>query len=376
MTHGRPHIIAEASLPYLRGVIEEIGEVEYLPSSDFTSERIKEADWLIIRSITRCTPELLRGTSVQLITTATIGYDHIDTDYCEANGIRWFNSPGCNAGGVGQYAGAVLSTLVIEAGHEVKGKTIGIVGAGHTGMYAARYAEALGMRVLLNDPPRAEQEGNAMFVPLSTIAEEADIVEFHLPLTHDGRYATYHLCDEEFVRSLRRKPIIANYCRGPITDTQALLMGLDEGLIAGVAIDCWEREPDISRELLERAFVATPHIAGFSADGKSNGARMCVENGLRHFGLTSTRLSLMTPPAPVHPVIDLSAMPDDGRRVARAILSTFEPRRIDKTLRSQPDRFEDLRRTYDYPREPLAYSVTGATPDEKEALRLIGFECK
>lgn len=372
----RPRIIAESSLPYLRGVIEELGDVQYIRSDDFNGDSVRDADWLIIRSITKCTPKLLEGTSVQLITTATIGYDHIDTDYCTAHGIRWYNSPGCNAGGVGLYAGAVLSTLIEEGGYDLKGKTMGIVGAGHTGMYAARYAEALGMRVLLNDPPRAEREGAYGFVSLETIAEEADIVEFHLPLTHEGRHATYHICDENFIRSLKRTPIVTNYCRGPITDTRALLIGLDEGLIDKVAIDCWEGEPHISHELLDRVFIGTPHIAGFSADGKANGARMCVENGLRHFGLTSTRLSLMTPPPPTTPIIDLNALPQSKDRIAGAILSTFRPRLVDKALRADTERFEELRRTYDYPREPLAYTVLNATPSEEKSLRLIGFECQ
>lgn len=369
----RPHIIAEASLPYLRGVLEELGEVTYLPSEDFTSETIRDADWLIIRSITKCTPALLEGSRVQLITTATIGFDHIDTTYCDAHGIRWYNSPGCNAGGVGQHTGALLSTLMVEQGYDLRGKTMGIIGAGHTGMYAARYAQALGMRVLLNDPPRAEREGAEGFVSLETIAQEADFIELHLPLTKEGKYPTYHLCDASFIRSLKRKPIINNSCRGPVTDTDALLMGLDEGWVDKVMIDCWEGEPNISRELLSRTFIGTPHIAGFSADGKSNGARMCVENGIRHFGLTSTRLSLMVPPPPAHPVIDLNTFPADSHRVAKAILHTFDPRHVDSLLRTRTDHFEELRRTYDYPREPLAYTVIGGTSEERAALSCLGF---
>lgn len=365
------NIIAEASIPYLRGNIEKMGHVTYLPSGEFTNDAVRDADWLIIRSITKITPGLLEGSRVRLITTATIGFDHIDTEYCSNHGITWFNAPGCNAGGVGQYFASWVSLLALRGEIKPEEMTIGIVGAGNTGKEVMRFASALGMRVLLNDPPRAEKEGTSGFVPIETIAGEADLIEFHVPLTKTGAHPTYHLLDEALVEKLAHKPIVANLCRGPVTKTGALLEGLRTDKISRLIIDCWEGEPDISRPLLEAAEIGTPHIAGFSAEGKRRGAYVCVEHGAEFFGLPMP--SIEEPPAPSAPLIDLTAA--RGRtQVYHALLHTFDPRRPDRLLRDHTGDFERLRKDYDYPREAPAFTVTGAEPDFAPVLREIGFK--
>lgn len=189
-------IIADNTVPYLKGVLEPVADVSYLDSKAFTPMNIREADALIVRSIDKCTRELLEGSRVRLITTATIGYDHIDTHYCEEAGITWKNAPGCNAASVGQYVLSSLVAVALRKGERLAGKTIGIVGVGHVGSIVARHCETMGMRVLRNDPPRAEQEGEAGFVSLETIAREADIITLHVPLTKEGRFATRHLADQ------------------------------------------------------------------------------------------------------------------------------------------------------------------------------------
>lgn len=366
-------ILAEHSIPYLRGVLEELGEVTYLPTEAFTPEVVHDADWLIVRSITKCTPQLLEGSKVRLITSATIGFDHIDTEYCEAQGITWYNAPGCNAGGVGQYFGGVLSYLATNGIFDPRGKTLGIVGVGHTGTYVSRYAQAMGMKLLLNDPPRAEQEGPESFTDYATLLAESDLITYHVPLTKKGPHATYHLFTEEVLPLLNMKPFIANFCRGAVTDTAALLQAKEQGCVAGLLIDCWEQEPNISTALLDNALMATPHIAGFSADGKSNAARACVLRGLEFFGLKSSHVQEMVPQEPSDPLIDLEDFPDDGLRLFRAILSTYDPFPVDQRMRQEFKDFEKLRRTYDYPREPLAYTVLHASDAEADALRLVGF---
>ncbi len=363
-------IVAEASIPYLKGVVESMGDVSYLPSWEFTPEKVRDADWLIIRSITCCTEELLRDSRVQLITTATIGYDHIDTSYCERAGIVWHNAPGCNAEAVGQYFGSIIARLVVNDGFDPKGKVLGIVGVGHVGRIVKRYAEAFGMTCLLNDPPRAEREGHGAFVGLDEIAYRADVVTFHTPLTRGGAHPTHHLLGREFTHRVEHRPIIINACRGAVADTDALLEGLRDGRIDKVILDCWEGEPDISREMLEHTYIATPHIAGFSADGKANGARMCVEHGARHFGIDAPRMyEVMKPPPPEMPDIDLSQYVD--KRVYRALLRAFDPARVEGQLRRMPEQFEQLRREYDYPREPHAYRYLNATAEEEQMLRLL-----
>ncbi len=367
-------ILAEQSIPYLRGVLEELGEVTYLPSAEFTPSSVRDMDWLIVRSITKCTEQLLAGSRVRLITSATIGYDHIDTDYCDRAGIAWYNAPGCNAGGVGQYFGGVLSYLAVNHLFDPRGKTIGIVGVGHTGTYVARYAEAMGMKLLLNDPIRAEREGSQGFVDYPTLMHKSDLITYHVPLTYDGEHATYHLFSDATLRLIgKRRPLLGNFCRGAVTDTSALLRGVRNGYLGGLLIDCWENEPHISTDLLERVLIGTPHIAGFSADGKSNAARACLLRGLEFFGLKSTRLSRVAPEPPQVSTIDLSDFPNDGLRLFRAVLSTYDPYPVDRRLRKEYGDFELLRRTYSYPREPHAYLVLNATDEEAEPLSHIGF---
>lgn len=364
-------IIADNTVPYLRGILEPVADIEYVSSKEFTPERVREADALIVRSIDKCTRALLEGSRVRLITTATIGFDHIDTRYCEEAGITWRNAPGCNAASVGQYVIASLVSVALRRGETLAGKTIGIVGVGHVGSIVARHCEAMGMRVLRNDPPRAEAEGGGGFVSLDEIAREADIVTLHVPLTREGRHATYHLADADFLGSLRREPWIVNSCRGAVHDTAALLQAKREGRVSELIIDCWEGEPDISRELLAEATVATPHIAGFSADGKANGTRACLREIERFFGIGIEGIRRVVPPTPKDPVIRLRE--GGSHRVEEAILRSFDPAAIDGELRREPGRFEWYRANYDHPREFAAYRVAGATAEEGRTLRRLGF---
>lgn len=364
-------IVADNTVPYLKGVAEPIADVTYLTSNEFTPDRIHDADVLIVRSIDKCTRELLEGSRVRLITSATIGFDHIDTRYCDEAGITWKNSPGCNAVSVAQYVLAGLITTALRKGETLQGKTIGIVGVGHVGKEVEKVCTAYGMKVLRNDPPRAEAEGESGFVPLDTIAAQADIITFHTPLTKEGRFATRHLADAAFFGKLRRKPWFINASRGAVHDTQALLQARKDGKVGELIIDCWENEPRIDRELLATAAIATPHIAGFSADGKANGTRTCLENIEAFFGVKVEKIGEVVPPAPANPVIDLDVF--TGNRIEQAILATFDPLAVDKALREEPDKFEWFRANYRHPREYRAYTIAHATPDEAALLRNLGF---
>ena len=365
-------IIADNTIPYLKGIAEPVADVAYLDSKAFTPERIKEADALIVRSIDKCTPQLLAGSRVKLITTATIGFDHIDTAYCESQGIAWTNAPGCNAASVAQYVLNGLVTLALRTGEPLRGKTLGIVGVGHVGSIVARYAEVMGMRVLRNDPPRAEQEGGEGFVSLAQIAAESNVVTLHVPLTKEGAHPTYHLANAAFFGQLAKRPWLINSCRGAVHDTAALLAAKREGLISQLIIDCWEQEPTISRALLGEASLATPHIAGFSADGKANGTRACLQAIERFFGIHFALLDRVVPPAPHEPLIDLDQW--STHRVEQALLHTFSPERVDAALRANPDGFEWQRNHYDHPREFMAYRVSHATAEEAKRLSALGFQ--
>lgn len=364
-------IVADNTVPYLKGIAEPIAEVKYLTSKEFTPENVQDADALIVRSIDKCTRELLEGSRVKLITSATIGFDHIDTRYCGEAGIAWKNSPGCNAVSVAQYVLAGLITIALRKGEALQGKTIGIVGVGHVGKEVEKLCTAYGMNVLRNDPPRAEAEGENGFVSLDTIAEQADIVTFHTPLTKEGRFATRHLAGEDFFCKLQRTPWFINASRGAVHDTDALLRARREGKIGELILDCWENEPDINRELLGLAAIATPHIAGFSADGKANGTRMCLKNIERFFRVKIDKIDEVVPPAPVNPIIDLGRF--DGKRIEQAILTSFNPLAVGRALRENPDKFEWFRANYHHPREYQAYTIVHSTPEEAGLLQKLGF---
>lgn len=364
-------IVADNTVPYLKGIAEPIADVKYLNSNEFTPENIHDADALIVRSIDKCTRELLEGSRVRLITTATIGFDHIDIKYCDEAGITWKNAPGCNAVSVAQYVLSSLLTIALHRNEPLQGKTIGIVGVGHVGKELEKVCTAYGLHVLRNDPPRAEAEGEAGFVSLDTIAEEADIISFHTPLTKEGRFATRHLADEAFFNKTRKKPWFVNASRGVVHDTKALLNALKSGRIGEAVIDCWENEPAIDQELLSLAAVATPHIAGFSADGKANGTRTCLENIERFFDVKIEKLKEVVPPAPADPVIDLAGIAE--HRIEHVLFKSFQPLSVDRSLRATPEKFERFRANYHHPREFAAYTIVNATAEERALFDRLGF---
>lgn len=271
----------------------------------------------------------------------------------------------------------VLSSLVrwsLERGVSLEGKTIGIVGVGNVGGRLAKRVGALGLRPLLCDPPRAEREGAEGFVSLETIQRESDIITLHVPLMRSGQYATEGMVNEAFLQGCARRPLLINACRGPVSPSVALLKGLELRQISDLIIDCWEGEPVINKTLLERSFIATPHIAGWTADGKWRGSQMALEAVCRALdlplpeGLWDEGV-LYTPDAPR---IDLSAFPEE-ERILRAQLHTCDLKVTTQTLKSAPEDFEQVRRAYRFPREASAYTVVGAYPEEKPLLEQLGF---
>lgn len=333
-------VIVDNKIPYIKGLIETLAdEVIYLPGKDFTPEVVKEADALIIRTRTLCNRQLLEGSKVQFIGTATIGFDHIDTKYCQEAGITWSNCPGCNAGAVEQYVHAALLLLQQEKGLQLKGACLGIVGVGHVGERIRRMAERIGMKVLLNDPPRADA-GEQGFTSLDTLAEQCDILTFHTPLIREGKYQTFHLADRTFFQKLQRRLYLLNTSRGEVVETEALLEALDTGTVTEAVIDVWENEPHISQELLNKVFIGTPHIAGYSADGKANATRMVLK-AFCHF---------FHKPSNFHIVLPTSSNAFSENENLR-ILQLYNPLKDYETLRTNPEHFEQLRGDYPLRRE-------------------------
>lgn len=342
-------VIVDNKIPFIKEAIGKIAdEVIYVPGKDFTPALMKDADALIIRTRTQCNRELLQGSRVRFIATATIGFDHIDTEYCHEAGITWTNAPGCNSASVAQYLQSTLLLINLLKGKNLSEMTIGIVGVGNVGIKVAKVARELGMRVLLNDLPREEKEGSTDFCSLQLLAEECDVITFHVPLYKEGKYKTFHLADEAFFRSLKRSPIIINTSRGEVIETAALLKALQTGLISDAVIDVWENEPNINLSLLYKVFIGTPHIAGYSADGKANATRMSLDSLCRYFNIQADYH--IDPPKPENPII-IASTPTE------AYLKMYDPRQDCEALRAHPELFEKLRGDYPLRREKTAFSV-------------------
>src|SRR5450759_3222012 len=294
-------IVADDKIPFLKGALEPYSEVVYLSGKEFSRDILKKADALLIRTRTKCTESLLKGTNVRFIGTATIGFDHIDTQYCEKHKIAWTNAPGCNSSSVQQYIAAALLKISSEYSFNLKDKTLGIIGVGNVGSEVEKFARTIGMNVLLNDPPRARTEGKKDFHSLKTVLYESDIVTVHVPLNIVGEDFTYHLFDEKSFKKINKGALFINSSRGEVTDSYALKKVLGSGKLSGAIIDVWENEPDIDLELLEQAFIATPHIAGYSTDGKANGTAMVVNSLCKYFDIQLKNWypeNVPQPPAP------------------------------------------------------------------------------
>lgn len=370
-------IVCDNKIPFIRGVFEPWAEVVYLPGAETTPAVVRDADAVVTRTRTRCDAALLAGSSVRVVASATIGYDHIDTAWCEAHGILWRNAPGCNSSSVKQYIAAVLCTLARRHGLRLDALTLGVVGVGNVGSKVAEAAALLGMRVLLCDPPRARAEGAEGFVDLDTLVAQSDIVTLHVPLSREGEDATWHLFDEARLAAMRPDQFLINSSRGPVVDGAALRAALQAKALRGAVLDVWEGEPEPDRALMALLDIATPHIAGYSADGKANGTRMSVRTVAAVLGLPLADWRPADIPAPAQPldfVVDASGK-SRQEVLSEAILHTYDILADDRALRAHPERFEQLRGDYPVRREPTAFTLRlqGGDPALADALAALGF---
>lgn len=328
-------IIVDDKIPYIRESLARITpDVLYKSGSAITAADVADADAMIVRTRTRCDRQLLEGSSVKFIATATIGYDHLDTAYLREAGIVWTNCPGCNAASVAQYIRSTLLLLAADFGLPLAESTLGVVGCGHVGNLVRQVGNQLGMRVLVCDP----LIGNSDFVSLQEIQQLADVITFHVPLTMTGDYATWHMADAGFFGNLERKPFVINSSRGGVVDEQALHRALDSGMVRQAVIDTWENEPAIDLSLLDKVYIGTPHIAGYSADGKANATNMSVAALCSFFGIT--------PPPPAK----APSLPA-GFVYTGNPLELYNPLDDSGRLKAHPEGFEKQRGDYPLRRE-------------------------
>ena len=371
-------VVCDSHIPFLKGALEPYCDVVYASGSDISKDMVKDADALIVRTRTRCNAELLKGSKVRFIATATIGYDHIDTAWCESHGIKWTNAPGCNSWSVQQYIGSLLVNLSHQFGFKFKEKTIGVIGVGNVGSKVARLAALLGFRVLLCDPPRARREGSGQFVSLDEIIGKSDIITLHVPLIRDVEDSTFHMFDSPRLDRMNDRQILINTSRGEVVDGKALKKTLKEKRIFTSALDVWENEPQIDRELLSLLFTGTPHIAGYSVDGKATGTTMCVQALGKFFDLPCRDWEVTEVPQSIRPLefsIDASGK-DPQEVLAEAIIHTYDVKTDDATLRADVDTFEKQRSNYPVRREFPAFSIRILNDDSGRStifLREAGF---
>ena len=341
--------VIDEKIPYLRDALEAMGiEVVALPGSAIGRGDLADAQALFVRTRTRCDGALLAGTPVRFIGTATIGYDHIDAAYCGENGICWTNAAGCNAGAVLQYVQSVVYSWSRDNDCDLAGLTLGVVGLGEIGSRVAAWAVGVGMNVLANDPPKADA-GRGGLVSLKTVAEECDIITFHPTLNVDGKYRSFHLAGAEFFASLKRCRLLVNASRGAVVDNVALLAAVEQGKVESVALDVWEDEPDVMLPLLYKAYIATPHIAGYSAEGKLNATAIVLREFVRYMNYDG-KVPCLGLAAPEVPLVKAASERD-------ALLSIYSPLEDTRVLKASPADFESLRNNYRLRREPSAYRI-------------------
>jgi erythronate-4-phosphate dehydrogenase len=379
-------IVIDSKHARVSSAFRQLGSVRFLETREISSSMIRDADALVVRSETRVDEALLDGTRIRFVGTATIGTDHVDLSYLKRRGIGFASAPGSNANSVAEYIAASLLILADRFSIQLRGTTIGIVGIGNIGSRVERIARALGMRVLANDPPLQRATGDPRFVPLDDLLQ-ADIITLHVPLTRDGDDVTYHLFEGRRIRSMKRGSILLNTSRGSVVETRALAQALRSGNLAGAVIDVWEDEPALDRELLSLTTLATPHIAGYSFDGRLNAAKMIYDALCSYSGLSVPWRDPEDLPPPAAPVLRL---PENLRTLEEtlwfAVRRCYDIERDDRSLKATLERtggdaaelFRNLRAQYPVRREFSAthLEIPAMYEASRPALGALGFSLR
>lgn len=366
-------IICATNIPYAQEAFAPLGDLLILPPEEITAKAVRDASLLIIRSTLRVDRALLSGSKVRFVGTTTIGTDHLDCAYLDQAGIKWCAAPGSNANSVAEYVTAALLCLGQRHGFTLSGKTIGIVGVGNVGKLVVQKAQALGLRVLQNDPPRLSAEKNPVFLPLAQVLAEADILSLHTPLIKSGSYPTWHLAGERFFEQLKPGALLLNTARGAVMDSDQFLAARASDKVAWAVLDTWEGEPAIRTDVLAKTDIATPHIAGHSFDGKVMGTVMVYQAACRFLGVAPSWTPEGSLPAPIVPEIRLDparlqrlersdcGQADQGEEAAlwQIVRQLYDIEADDRRLRegagadpkTRGKHFEQLRRNYAIRRE-------------------------
>ncbi len=380
-------IVADGNIPFVRECFSSIGEVKVVDGRQITPESVHDVDILLVRSITPVNEKLLAGSKVKFVATATIGFEHVDVDYLKSRNISFASAPGSNANSVAEYIVAALLSVGTKHKITLEGKSIGIVGVGNVGSNVAKKCLALGMRVKLNDPPLSRQTGDPKYQPLQELFG-CDFITLHTPLTFEGGDKTFHLAEEKFFASLKPGCVFINTSRGGVHDTVALKAAIRNKKVGATILDVWENEPNIDCELLRAVDISTPHIAGYSLDGKIVGMIMIYKDACEYFRLEPKyRISKDFPPSPIVPQITIEKVGADQQQVLyETVQQVYCIDRDDFNMREiamvRPEKrgefFDDLRKNYPVRREFQNTTVIlkPPCPTLVKILKGVGFEVK
>lgn len=352
-------IIADANIPFVKACFSSIGDVEIFGGREITREIVADADVLLVRSITPVFADLLTGSKIRFVATATIGFDHVDVDFLRHNCIGFASAPGSNANSAAEYVIAALLEVGQKRNISLEGKSIGIVGVGNVGSRVAKKCEALGMKILLNDPPLYRQTDDAKYLPIQQLFD-CDFITLHTPLTFEGIDKTFHLADRNFFESLKKGCVFVNASRGGVVDSEALKEAIQSGRLQAVVLDVWENEPKIDTALLEMVDIGTPHIAGYSLDGKIAGLIMIYKSVCEYFGTEPKFDAGDFLPEPEVKTVEITKDRDDEqstlsetvRKIYRIDDDDARLRKIlDEPVEDRGKFFDNLRKNYHIRRE-------------------------
>lgn len=371
-------ILVDENMPYAEQLFRQLGEVKAVSGRPLPINELDDSDALMVRSITKVNKSLLSGKPVKFVGTATAGFDHVDLAWLKQQQIGFSSAPGCNAIAVVEYVFSALMVLAEQEGFQLTDKVVGIVGVGNVGGRLAKRLRALGVNVLLCDPPRADKGDDDVFHPLATLLQDADILTFHTPLNKSGHYNSYHLINENNLDKLPEGRILINASRGEVIDNQALLATLEKGKALRVVLDVWEPEPDLSLALLDKVDIATPHIAGYTLEGKARGTTQVFEAYCDFIGQPQqVELSTLLP-APV--VSTISVQGELTQTLLKQLMHlVYDVRRDDAPLRNVAGikgEFDKLRKLYPVRREWSSLQVICDNQETAALLNEIGFNAK
>lgn len=371
-------IICDENISFAEAAFTQFGKVELLQGRKINNAALHKADVLIVRSITRVDKSLLENTNIKFVGTATIGTDHVDVDYLNRMNIKFADAAGCNSDAVAEYLFTALFRILVDKNISLKNKTIGVIGVGNIGSRVVKLAKAVGLEVIMNDPPLQRKTGGNKF---SSLAEtlQADIVTFHVPLNKDGKDKTIHLLDQKKIKLLKDEAILINASRGPVVDNTALSTLIAKKKL-NVVLDVWEHEPEVDINLLNQTLIASPHIAGYSLEGKVNGTYLIYKSFCDFLGETPTWQPNIS--VPVDSIIKSERNKSTEEILDIIFSKVYLIRRDDKRMRhlieldekTRPSYFDLMRKEYPYRREFSNYSVNNSPAELKKIIEAFRFK--